>query len=360
VSTQLIERRIVLEKVRLGKTGMTVSQIGFGGIPIQRLSEGDAVNVVKRCIELGIDFIDTANAYTTSEERIGKAISNQRKNLIIATKTLARTSEEVRKHLKLSLTRLRTGYIDLYQLHNVSDLSTWERIRKPNGPLKTLEEAKRQGLVRHVGVTSHSLDMARELVKSSLFETVMFPLNFITHEAADELLPLARVNDVGFIAMKPLEGGRIDSISLAFKYLFQFPDLVTIVGIEKVGEIEEIVRILKGPLSITESDKAEIDRQRREMGSLFCRRCDYCQPCTADIPISLVMDYPSLVRRLPPERIYSDSDFLNDAMEKAANCTKCGDCEGRCPYGLPIQEMLEKYVSQHQTGKSTYLKNRIP
>ena len=134
--------------------------------------------------------------------------------------------------------------------------------------------------------------------------------------------------------------------------------MVTIVGIEKVDEIEEIVRILEGPLSVTKSDKAEIDRQRREMGSLFCRRCDYCQPCAADIPISLVMDYPSLIRRLPPERIYSD--FVDDAMEKAVNCTKCGDCEERCPYGLPVQEMLDKYLNQHQAGKSLYLENRIP
>ena len=347
-----------MKKVRLGKTGINVSQIGFGGIPIQRLSEVDAINVVRRCIELGLDFIDTANAYTTSEERIGKAISVQRENLVIATKTLARTSEEVKEHLELSLKRLRTNYIDLYQLHNVSDLDAWKLIREKNGPLTTLEEAKRQGVIRHIGATSHSLDMAKELVKSGIFETIMFPFNFITHEAADELLPLTRINDVGLIAMKPLEGGRLQNVGLAFKYLCQFSDVVTIVGIEKVGEIEEIVEILKGPLSVEELDKLEIERQRREMGSLFCRRCDYCQPCTTDIPISLVMDYPSLVRRLPPERIYSDSDFIDDAMQKAANCTKCGDCEKRCPYGLPIQDMLDKYVRQHLAGKSVYLENR--
>jgi predicted aldo/keto reductase-like oxidoreductase len=345
-----------MEKVRLGKTGINVSRIGFGGIPIQRLSEVDAINVVKRCIELGIDFLDTANAYTTSEDRIGKVISTQRENLVIATKTLARTSEEVKEHLELSLKRLRTDYIDLYQLHNVSDLDAWKRIRERNGPLTTLEKAKRQGIIRHIGVTSHSLDMAKELVKSGFFETIMFPFNFITYEAADELLPLTRINDVGLIAMKPLEGGRLDNVGLAFKYLCQFSDVVTIVGIEKLGEIEEIVEILKEPLSIEEHDRVEIDRKRNELGILFCRRCDYCQPCTVGIPISLVMDYPSLVRRLPPERIYSD--FVDDAMEKAANCTKCGDCEERCPYGIPIQDMLYKYVSQHQVGKSMYLKKR--
>jgi predicted aldo/keto reductase-like oxidoreductase len=358
VSTQFSGGRIVLDTVRLGKTGLIVSKIGFGGIPIQRISEADAVNVVKKCLELGIDFIDTANAYTNSEECIGKAISNQRKNLIIATKTLARTKEEVEKHLKLSLTRLRTDYIDLYQLHNVSDLSTWERICKPNGPLITLEEAKRRGVIRHIGVTSHQIDMAKELVKSGFFETIMFPLNFIAHEAANELLPLARLNDVGFIAMKPLAGGQLDNIGLALKYILQFPDLVAIVGIERVPEIEEIIMAAEGPLSIAESDKVEMERQRREMDNLFCRRCDYCQPCPADIPISLVMVYPSLVKRLPIESVYSD--FVDDAMEKATNCTKCADCEGRCPYHLPIREMLEEYVSQHQAGKSTYLANPNP
>jgi predicted aldo/keto reductase-like oxidoreductase len=345
-----------MERVRLGKTGMFVSRIGFGGIPIQRLSEVNAVNVVKKCIELGVDFIDTANAYTTSEERIGKAISVQRKNLAIATKTLARTKKGVEEHLKLSLMRLRIGYIDLYQIHNVSDLDTWRKIRSRNGPLATLEEAKRQGMIRHIGVTSHSLDMAKELVKSGLFETIMFPLNYITHEAVDELLPLAKANDVGFIAMKPLEGGRLDNISLALKYILQFPDVVTIVGIQKVTEVEEIVRIIKGPLLITKFDTVAIDKERREMGSLFCRRCDYCQPCSADIPISLIMDYPSLVLRLPSESIYSD--WVADAMDKAAKCTKCGDCEERCPYGLPIQEMLEDYVRQHRTGKSMHLENQ--
>jgi predicted aldo/keto reductase-like oxidoreductase len=180
----------------------------------------------------------------------------------------------------------------------------------------------------------------------------MFPFNFITHEAAYEILPLARANEIGFIAMKPLEGGRLENVTLAFKYVRQFTDLVTVVGIQKLGEIEEIVRLQEESSPITEFDQAEIERQRREMGSLFCRRCDYCQPCSADIPISLAMDYPSLVMRLPPDVIYSD--WVADTMKKAANCTKCGDCEERCPYGLPIQEMLENYVTQHQIGKLRY------
>ena len=331
---------------------MMVSKLGFGSIPIQRVSEDDAIAVASKCLDLGTTFIDTANAYTTSEERIGKAISGRREGLVIATKTLARKGDEVESQLKLSLQHLGIKSIDLYQFHNVSDSDTLGTILNPDGPMAVTAEAKRLGLVKHVGVTAHSLDIAKQLVKSDHFETIMFPLNLITCEAADELLPLAREHDVGFIAMKPLEGGRLTNARLAFKYLLQFPEVVTIVGIEKVEEIIEIVDILKGPLAITKSEQKEIGRLRRQLGKRFCRRCDYCQPCTQGIPISVVMDYPSLFKRLPPEKIFYG--FVADAMERATQCTKCGECEERCPYGLPIQEMLEDYVKRYQTEKVKY------
>lgn len=342
-----------MERVRLGRTDLMVSKLAFGGIPIQRVSPDYAVSVVRRCLALGINFIDTANAYTTSEERIGKAISGQRENLIIATKTLCRTRGEVEEHLKLSLKRLGTDYIDLYQFHNIVDADTLKTVL--DGPMAVVREAKKAGLVRHIGVTSHSMDMARELVRSDYFETIMFPFNLITHEAADELVPLANEHDVGFIAMKPLEGGRISNVSLAVKYLFQFPSVVTVVGIEKIEEIEEIAEVLKRPLAISGSEETEIDKLRQELGIAFCRRCDYCQPCAQEIPISFVMDYPSLQRRLPPKRVFVE--FVAEAMDKAANCNKCGECEERCPYGLPIREIIEGYVAEFEVGKARYLQS---
>jgi len=235
-----------VEKIRLGKTGMMVSRLGFGGIPIQRVSEDKAVAVVKRCLELGITFIDTANVYTTSEERIGKAISGRREGLILATKSTSRTREGVESHLKLSLEHLGVESIDLYQFHGVEDSRNLEMVLDPKGPMGVVEEAKRAGLVKHIGITSHSMDTAKEAVKTDRFETIMHPLNVVAHEAADELLPLAREHDVGFIAMKPLAGGKIDNITLAFKYLFQFPDVVPIPGIGEIREIEEIVQMLEG------------------------------------------------------------------------------------------------------------------
>jgi len=341
-----------MDTIRLGKTEMMVSRLGFGGIPIQRVSEDEAVAVVKRCLDLGITFIDTANAYTTSEERIGKAISGRREGLILATKSTSRSREGVEEHLKLSLERLAVKSIDLYQFHNVADSNSLDRILAPDGPMAVVEEAKSAGVVKHIGVTSHSMDIAKELIKSDRFETIMFPFNFITCEPADELLPLCREHDVGFIAMKPLAGGMLDNVTIAFKYLLQFPGMVSIPGIEKPHQIEEIAQVLEGPWPMTEAEQREMQRLREELGTRFCRRCDYCLPCTEEIPISTVMVSDSFAKRLPEERLFSG--WVGDAIEKAANCTDCGDCEERCPYHLPIREKIAEQVQWFQEAKKEY------
>jgi predicted aldo/keto reductase-like oxidoreductase len=341
-----------MEKIRLGKTNMMVSKLGFGGIPIQRLSEEAAISVVRKVLELGINFIDTANGYTTSEERIGKAISKHREKLIIATKTHARTAEEISEHLELSLKRLGTDYIDLYQFHNVSTLSSLKQILEPGGPMAFVEKAKKDGRIRHIGASSHQIDTAIEIVKSDCLETIMFPFNFISDEAANELIPLAREHDVGFIAMKSMAGGIIDNAGIAFKFFSKFPDVLPIPGIEKVREIEEIVRVMESVQEMTDEERQEMQRIKQEVGSTFCRRCDYCQPCTAEIPISSVMHFSSMIKRLPPQRLFSGRFAAN--MEKAAECVECGDCEKRCPYNLPIIEMVRKNAEWYQREKKKY------
>lgn len=341
-----------METIRLGKTGMMVSRLGFGGIPIQRDSEDAAVAVVTRCLDLGITFLDTANAYSTSEERIGKAISGRREGLILATKSGSRTRQGIASHLKQSLACLGVKFIDLYQFHNVTDANSLEMILAPDGPMAVLEEAKKAGVVKHIGVTSHSLDMSKELVKTDRFETIMFPFNFITSEPADELLPLCREHDVGFIAMKPLAGGMLDNVTIAFKYLLQFPEIVFIPGIEKPPEINEIAAVLNGPWEMTGEEQQEMARLREELGTRFCRRCDYCQPCSEGIAISTVMVSGSFFKRLPPERIFSAG--FGQALEKAAECTECGECEERCPYHLPIREMIAEQVEWYREEKPRY------
>ena len=341
-----------MEKIRLGRTGMMVSRIGFGGIPIQRVSEDKAIAVVRKCLELGITYLDTANGYTTSEERIGKVIAGQRDRLILATKSMGRTAEDIKSHLELSLKRLGIEYIDLYQFHNVSDAETLKTILDPSGPRAVVEEAKKAGLVRHIGISSHQIDVAIEAVKSDCFDTIMFPFNFIYDEAKKELLPLAKEHDIGFIGMKPMGGGMIDKAAPAIKHVLQFPDVVPIVGIEKVPEIEEIMQVVEGPRVITAAEQKEMARIRQEVGSKFCRRCDYCQPCTEGIPISDIMSYSNLAKRLPPVRLFTGK--FATSFEKATNCTECGECEERCPYNLPIREMMTEHIKMYQAGKKAY------
>jgi predicted aldo/keto reductase-like oxidoreductase len=341
-----------VEKIRFGKTGMMVTRLGFGGIPIQRLTEAEAVKVVQRCLDLGINYIDTANGYSTSEERIGKAVKGRRQNVYIATKTFPGTPDIIEKNLELSLKRLDTDYIDLYQFHGINDKATLDKILDPeHGLYQIFEKAKKAGKIRHIGITSHQMDAAKLEIKSGKFETIMFPFNFITNEPAKELLPLCREQDMGFIVMKPLAGGMLDNATLCFKYLLQFPDVVSIPGIEKISEIEEIAAIYEGPQKITTAERKEMKRMTEELGTRFCRRCDYCQPCQQGIPISMIMTFPTFVKRLPPDW-YLKSPMIPDAMAKAATCIECGECEARCPFNLPIREMIKEGYNLYEKVKA--------
>ena len=338
-----------MEKVRLGKSGLMVTKIAFGGIPIQRLSEEDAIVVVRKCLDHGINFIDTANAYTTSEERIGKAISGRYDNLILATKAGSRQPHLIREHLELSLKRLKVKSIDLYQFHGVNDFKDYEHVL---GLINVFDEARSEGKIKHIGITSHQPDVAKEAVKSGKFETLMFQFNFINHEAAEQLLPLCQENDVGFIAMKPFAGGVLENAPLALKYILQFSNAVPVIGIQKPGEIDEIIEVVNGSWELTDADTNEIERLRAELGNRFCRRCDYCQPCSQGIPISTVNIIPVILSNNSPEKIFSGQ--FTEALEKAALCSKCGECEKRCPYNLPIMDMIEEYSNLYQEEKEKY------
>jgi len=273
----------------------------------------------------------------------------KREGLVIATKTTARCREDVEKHINLSLKRLGVKYIDLYQFHNVSDSNALKTVLDPNGPMAVVKEAQKAGLVRHIGITSHQIDVAKAAVKTDCFETLMFPFNFITSEATDELLPLCEKHDVGFIAMKPLAGGMLSNVTIAFKYLLQFSKILLIPGIEKLHEIEEIVKVMNNPIELTKQEKSGMRRIRKELGTRFCRRCDYCQPCTAEIPISLVMQGKSFAKRLPPESIFSG--WIAEGLEKAIDCTDCGDCEERCPFHLTIRKIMTETAEWYREAK---------
>lgn len=327
-----------MDSVRLGRTGLTVSALGFGGIPIQRLTTADAVAVVRACLDAGITMLDTAHGYTNSEERIGLAIQGRREGLVIATKAPATEPQAFREQVETSFRRLQVEHIDLLQFHGVSSSEKYEAVMAPGGPYDIASELKAAGRIGHIGVTSHNLGLAIQMARDNHFETLMFPFNFITREPLDELVPLCRRNDIGFIAMKPVGGGLLWDIEPAFRWLRQVPGILPLVGMQSLDEVAQNVALMSGPAVLTPADEALIARRRAELGTRFCRACDYCQPCPQGIAISSVLRIQSFYRRMPAERFYGAD--TERSITTAETCLRCGDCEARCPYELAIRDML--------------------
>jgi uncharacterized protein len=321
-----------------GKTGLKVSELGFGGIPILRLATNEAVQILRHAFDKGITFYDTANAYKDSEDKMGIAFEGMRDKVIIATKTLKRDAAGATEHLENSLKMLRTDYIDLYQLHQVAQEKDWEAINAPGGALEVVVKAQREGKIRYIGVTSHSLPMAIKMVKTGLFSSIQFPFNFIETEAT-ELHTLASSLNLGILGMKPFAGGVIDSAELAFKYLRQHPEVLVIPGYDSVEAVDSIVAIYGQPNVVTDADRQQMDEYRARLGKQFCRRCEYCQPCPSGVMITPAMGYPVIAHRMS---VKVSVPWSQKAMESTQQCIECGLCVTRCPYELPIPEILKK------------------
>ncbi len=341
-----------MKYVSLGRTDLTISEFGFGCIPIIRYSQNDAVKVLKYALERGITFFDTANAYRDSEEKIGIAFAGKRDKVVLATKTLKRGADEALGHLENSLRMLRTDHIDLYQLHQIAQEKDWQEVTGPSGALEAVMKAKAAGKVRYVGVTSHSLQMALRLVRTGLFDTIQFPFNLIEEGAKDELLAATREMGMGFICMKPFGGGVIDNAVVAFKYLRDHPDVIPIPGFESCEQVDEIVSLYSEENIINEQDLRIMEGYRSELGKRFCRRCEYCQPCPQGVMITPAMGYPIVASRMSPAVAV---EFCKNPMESVLLCVKCSACLERCPYDLPIVDILkanyalyEKHLKEKQ------------
>lgn len=333
----------------LGKTGLEVSEVGFGGIPIIRISTEEAIRVLRRAYDTGVTFYDTANAYRDSEHKIGLAFQGMRDKVVIATKTLKRDAKGMNEHLENSLKMLRTDYIDLYQLHQVAQEKDWEAITNPGGALEALVRAKEQGKIRNIGITSHSLPMAIKLIKTGLFSTIQFPFNFIEKDAKDELHKAARELNLGILAMKPFAGGMIDNARIAFKFLRQYPDVLPIPGFHSVESVDEILSFYTKPNEVTVEDLSVMDKYRDELGRQFCRRCEYCQPCPKGVMITPAMGYRVVSMRMS-QKVAAEN--LKQVMETVPQCVNCGVCISRCPYNLPIPEMLKKHYDLFEQHRS--------
>ncbi len=323
----------------LGKTGLKISRLGFGGIPIQRIDGEGARALIRKLKEAGVNYIDTARGYTVSEEYLGYALEGVREDFVLATKSMARDKEGMAKDIDVSLKNLRTGYIDLYQVHNPTP-EDLQKIIAPGGALEALEEAKAAGKIRHLGLTAHSLETFRQALEQPWVETIMFPYNIVETQGEDMIHACAERN-IGFIDMKPLAGGAIEDASLALRFVCANPDVtVTIPGMAEEGELAQNLAAAADTAPLTREEKQAMEALRKQLGTQFCRRCNYCQPCAVGINISSVFLFEGYLSR------YGLEDWARGRYatlpKKACECIGCGVCETRCPYHLPIREMLKK------------------
>lgn len=330
-----------MQYVRLGKTGLNVSPVSFGGIPIQRGTAEDTRAVVDKMEELGINLIDTARGYTVSEEYLGAALRGRRERFILATKSMVRDHAGMKNEVETSLAKLGTDHIDLYQIHNIKT-ADFDKVFGDDGAWKALVEARQEGKIGHIGVTAHGIDDLKRIVKDHAHqvETIMFPYNLVEIQG-EETLKEARAKDIGTIAMKPLAGGNLENWRLALRFvaLSGVCD-VSIPGMGDVAEVEQNASVCNNLEPLTEAEWEEIHLLRRELGNRFCRRCGYCAPCTVGIDIPTNFVFANYLRK------YGLAGWAKDRYASlkvnASACVECGACEERCPYDLPIIEMLKK------------------
>ena len=332
-----------MEYVTLGKTGLKVSRMGLGGIPIQRIDAEGTKALLHKLADQGVNYIDTARGYTVSEEYLGYALEGIRDKFVLATKSMSRTKEKMAADIEISLGNFRTDYIDLYQVHNPS-MEQLDQVLAAGGALEALQEAKEAGKIGHIGLTAHSTEVFARALELNWVETIMFPYNIVESQG-EELIAKCKEKNIGFIDMKPLAGGAIENGTLAMRYICANKNVTIVIpGMAEEKEIEENIKACLDPSPLSEKELEEIQAVRDQLGTNFCRRCNYCAPCSVGISIPNVFLFAGYLNR------YGLGDWAKDRYSslavKASACVECGACETRCPYHLPIREMMKECAAQ--------------
>jgi predicted aldo/keto reductase-like oxidoreductase len=333
----------MMDKVILGKTGIEVTRLGFGGIPIQRVDERQAVDTVIHALHRGVDFIDTSRAYTTSERRIGMALRESGKNAILATKSLSQKADAIRRDIDISLKELGREKIEIYQCHFVKDSRAYRRVTSKGGALEGLFKAREEGLIGHIGITSHNLDVLKRAVEEGLFETIMVCYSFLEPKAGEAVIPGALARGIGVIVMKPFSGGVITDAGPAIKYALALGGTVVIPGVENPEIFDENWEVFLGSQTLDQKERRQIETIRSRFDRQFCRRCDYCQPCPEKISIQHVLGIESFVKRMGSQTL--NMRWVKDGIDAGRKCTECGACMKRCPYELPIPELIKENIA---------------
>ena len=338
-----------MRRFTLGRTGLVISRTGFGALPIQRVSFEEAGALLNRALDGGISYIDTARAYTDSEEKIGRSISRRRDEFFLATKTAAQDAAGFEKDLETSLRMLNTDHIDVYQFHNPSFVP---RPGGADGLYDAAVKARTQGKIRFIGITNHSVERAFEAVESGLYDTLQFPFNHLATDREIELVKLCKEKNVGFICMKAMSGGLITNAKLAFAWLNQFDHIVPIWGVQRMAELEEFLAYAENPPKLDGDLMAQYEKDRKELVGAFCRGCGYCMPCPAGIPINNANRMQQLLER-SPWAPYMSAQWQAD-MEKIEDCIHCGQCAERCPYGLKPFDTLPTHLAFYREFVKTH------
>ncbi len=332
-----------MKQIRLGRTNLMVSASSFGALPIQRLTREEAVRLLRKAFDSGINYFDTANAYSDSEEKIGLGLSDVRHEIVISTKSGATDRQGVLAHAELSLKRMKTDYIDILQLHNPSVLPDPE---DPDSSYAGLLEAQKRGWVRFIGITQHSNERARAAVRSGKYDTLQFPFSSLSDEKDVALARLAYENDIGFIAMKGLAGGLIRDAETTFSFIKQYPYVVPIWGIQRESELVQFLALEENPPAYDNEMRERIQQDRLSLAGDFCRGCGYCLPCPAQIDIPTAARMNLLLRRAPYQQFLTDAS--RDAMLRIEDCIGCGSCKSRCPYGLDTPSLLKENLADYK------------
>ena len=332
-----------MEYTTLGRTGLRISRMGFGGIPIQRIDAEGTKNLMKKLMEAGVNYIDTARGYTVSEQYLGYGLEGIRDKFVLATKSMARTKDAMAADIETSLKNLRTDYIDLYQVHNPG-MEQLDTVIGEGGALEALLEAKKAGKIGHIGLTAHSAAVFERALSLDWVETIMFPYNIVENQG-EELIAKCKEKNIGFIDMKPLAGGAIENAALALRFVCSNPGITVVIpGMAETSELEENVKACSDTSPITAQEKEEMDKIRQTLGTDFCRRCNYCAPCSVGINIPSVFLFAGYLER------YNLADWARDRYStlpvKASACIECGECETRCPYHLPIRQKMKKCAEE--------------
>ena len=332
-----------MKKIMLGKTGLMVTKTAMGCLPVQRCSREDAVKLLRAAFEGGINYFDTANAYTDSEEKIGLALSDVRDRIILSTKSAGKDRKTVLEHIELSLRRMKTDYIDLFQFHQMQEVPD---INDPEGPYAGALEAKKRGWIGHIGVTSHRVNIAEDCIASGNFETLQFPFSYISADRDLALADKCRQADMGYIAMKGLAGGMLTNVRACHAFMKQHENVVPIWGIQHMEELEQWLAVAKEDPDMDEELAAFIQKERQELSGSFCRSCGYCMPCPMGIEIRNCARMNMLLRRSPWQQYMSEE--WQAKMNKIEDCIGCRSCASKCPYQLDTPNLLKYMLKDYR------------